>query len=215
MKIEVEKLVLGAVSTNVYLIFYEGNCLIIDPSDEAERIIACIEERGAKPLAILLTHGHFDHIMAAPALAKKYGIKIYAGEAERQLLSDTGLNLATRFLGENFTLEADEYVKGGDELELGGLKLEVLYTPGHTVGSISFYSEDLSDNEAFKKVAFTGDTLFAGSVGRVDLPTGNEETMRRTINEVIKKLPSDTVVFPGHGAATTIEREITHNPYLR
>lgn len=215
MKIEVEKLVLGAVSTNVYLVFYEGNCLIIDPSDEAERIIACIEERGAKPLAILLTHGHFDHIMAAPALAKKYGIKIYAGEAERQLLSDTGLNLATRFLGENFTLEADEYVKGGDELELGGLKLEVLYTPGHTVGSISFYSEDLSDNEAFKKVAFTGDTLFAGSVGRVDLPTGNEETMRRTINEVIKKLPSDTVVFPGHGAATTIEREITHNPYLR
>lgn len=215
MKIEVEKLVLGAVSTNVYLVFYEGNCLIIDPSDEAERIIACIEERGAKPLAILLTHGHFDHIMAAPTLAKKYGIKIYAGEAERQLLSDTGLNLATRFLGENFTLEADEYVKGGDELELGGLKLEVLYTPGHTVGSISFYSEDLSDNEAFKKVAFTGDTLFAGSVGRVDLPTGNEETMRRTINEVIKKLPSDTVVFPGHGAATTIEREITHNPYLR
>lgn len=215
MKIEVEKLVLGAVSTNVYLVFYEGNCLIIDPSDEAERIIACIEERGAKPLAILLTHGHFDHIMAAPALAKKYGIKIYAGEAERQLLSDTGLNLATRFLGENFTLEADEYVKGGDELELGGLKLEVLYTPGHTVGSISFYSEDLSDNEAFKKVAFTGDTLFAGSVGRVDLPTGNEEIMRRTINEVIKKLPSDTVVFPGHGAATTIEREITHNPYLR
>lgn len=215
MKIEVEKLVLGAVSTNVYLVFYEGNCLIIDPSDEAERIIACIEERGAKPLAILLTHGHFDHIMAAPALAKKYGIKIYAGEAERQLLSDTGLNLATRFLGENFTLEADEYVNGGDELELGGLKLEVLYTPGHTVGSISFYSEDLSDNEAFKKVAFTGDTLFAGSVGRVDLPTGNEETMRRTINEVIKKLPSDTVVFPGHGAATTIEREITHNPYLR
>ena len=215
MKIEVKKLVLGAVSTNVYLVFYEGNCLIIDPSDEAERIIACIEERGAKPLAILLTHGHFDHIMAAPALAKKYGIKIYAGEAERQLLSDTGLNLATRFLGENFTLEADEYVNGGDELELGGLKLEVLYTPGHTVGSISFYSEDLSDNEAFKKVAFTGDTLFAGSVGRVDLPTGNEETMRRTINEVIKKLPSDTVVFPGHGAATTIEREITHNPYLR
>ena len=215
MKIEVEKLVLGMVSTNVYLVFYNGNCIIIDPSNEAERIVACIEERKAKPLAILLTHGHFDHIMAAPALAKKYGIKIYAGEAERQLLEDSGLNLATRFLGENFTLEADEYVKGGDEIEFEGFKLKVLYTPGHTVGSVSFYTEDLADNEAFKKVAFTGDTLFAGSVGRVDLPTGNEDTMRRTLNEVIKKLPSDTVVFPGHGAATTIEREIMHNPYLR
>ena len=83
------------------------------------------------------------------------------------------------------------------------------------MGSISFYTEDLADNEAFKKAAFTGDTLFAGSVGRVDLPTGSEDTMKRTINEVIKKLPSDTVVFPGHGAATTIEREIMHNPYLR
>ena len=215
MKIEVEKLVLGMVSTNVYLVFYNGNCIIIDPSDEAERIVACIEERKAKPLAILLTHGHFDHIMAAPALAKKYGIKIYAGEAERQLLEDSGLNLATRFLGEDFTLEADEYVKGGDEIEFEGFKLKVLYTPGHTVGSVSFYTEDLADNEAFKKAAFTGDTLFAGSVGRVDLPTGNEDTMRRTLNEVIKKLPSDTVVFPGHGAATTIEREIMNNPYLR
>ena len=215
MKIEVEKLVLGMVSTNVYLVFYNGNCLIIDPSDEAERIVACIEERKAKPLAILLTHGHFDHIMAAPALAKKYGIKIYAGEADRQLLEDAGLNLATRFLGEDFMLEADEYVKGGDEIEFEGFKLKVLYTPGHTVGSVSFYTEDLADNEAFKKAAFTGDTLFAGSVGRVDLPTGNEGTMRRTLNEVIKKLPSDTVVFPGHGAATTIEREIMHNPYLR
>lgn len=215
MKIEVEKLVLGMVSTNVYLVFYNGNCIIIDPSDEAERIVACIEERKAKPLAILLTHGHFDHIMAAPALAKKYGIKIYAGEADRQLLEDSGLNLATRFLGEDFTLEADEYVKGGDEIEFEGFKLKVLYTPGHTVGSVSFYTEDLADNEAFKKAAFTGDTLFAGSVGRVDLPTGNEDTMRRTLNEVIKKLPSDTVVFPGHGAATTIEREIMHNPYLR
>ena len=215
MKIEVEKLVLGMVSTNVYLVFYNGNCIIIDPSDEAERIVACIEERKANPLAILLTHGHFDHIMAAPALAKKYGIKIYAGEAERQLLEDSGLNLATRFLGEDFTLEADEYVKGGDEIEFEGFKLKVLYTPGHTVGSVSFYTEDLADNEAFKKAAFTGDTLFAGSVGRVDLPTGNEDTMRRTLNEVIKKLPSDTVVFPGHGAATTIEREIMHNPYLR
>ena len=88
-----------------------------------------------------------------------------------QLLEDSNLNLSRRFLDEDFTLEADEYVKGGDELEFEGLKLKVLYTPGHTVGSISFYTEDLADNEAFKKAAFTGDTLFAGSVGRVDLPT--------------------------------------------
>ena len=215
MKIEVEKLVLGAVSTNVYLIFYNGNCLIIDPSDEAERIISCIEERKAKPLAVLITHGHFDHVMAAPVLAKKYGIKIYAGEADRQLLEDSGLNLGQRFLGEDFTLEADNYLKGGDELEFEGFKLKVIYTPGHTVGSISFYSDDLEDNEAFKKVIFTGDALFAGSIGRVDFPTGNESTMRRTLEEIFKKMSPETVVFPGHGAATTIERELAHNPYLR
>ena len=215
MKIEVEKLVLGAVSTNVYLIFYNGNCLIIDPSDEAERIISCIEERKAKPLAVLITHGHFDHIMAAPVLAKKYGIKIYAGEADRQLLEDSKLNLGQSFLGENFTMEADEYLKDGDELEFEGFKLKVMYTPGHTVGSISFYSDDLEDNEAFKKVIFSGDSLFAGSIGRVDLPTGNEATMRKTLEEVFKKMSPETVVFPGHGAATTIERELAHNPYLR
>ena len=215
MKIEVEKLVLGAVSTNVYLIFYNGNCLIIDPSDEAERIISCIEERKAKPLAVLITHGHFDHIMAAPVLAKKYGIKIYAGEADRQLLEDSKLNLGQSFLGENFTMEADEYLKDGDELEFEGFKLKVMYTPGHTVGSISFYSDDLEDNEAFKKVIFSGDSLFAGSIGRVDLPTGNEATMRRTLEEVFKKMSPETVVFPGHGAATTVERELAHNPYLK
>ena len=215
MKIEVEKLVLGAVSTNVYLVFYNGNCLIVDPSDEAERIISCIEERKAKPLAVLITHGHFDHIMAAPVLAKKYGIKIYAGEADRQLLEDSKLNLGQSFLGENFTMEADEYLKNGDELEFEDFKLKVMYTPGHTVGSISFYSDDLEDNAAFKKVMFTGDALFAGSIGRVDFPTGNEAAMRRTLEEVFKKMSPETVVFPGHGAATTIERELAHNPYLK
>lgn len=215
MKIEVEKLVLGAVSTNVYLVFYEGNCLIIDPSDEAERIISCIDERQAKPLAILITHGHFDHTMAAPVLAKKYGINIYAGEAERQLFEDSKLNMAERFLGEQFTLEADRYLKGGDEIEFEGFKLKVVYTPGHTVGSISFYSDDLADNETFKKVIFTGDALFAGSIGRVDFPTGNEAAMRKTLEDVFKKMSPETVVFPGHGVATTIERELAHNPYLR
>ncbi|ESL02724.1 metallo-beta-lactamase domain protein [Catonella morbi ATCC 51271] len=215
MKIEVEKLVLGAVSTNVYLVFYNGNCLIVDPSDEAERIISHINEKQVKPLAILITHGHFDHIMAAPVLAEKYGIKIYAGEADRQLLEDSKLNLGQRFLGEDFTMEADEYLKDGDELEFEGFRLKVLYTPGHTVGSISFYSDDLEDNEAFKKVIFSGDSLFAGSIGRVDLPTGNEATMRKTLEEVFKKMSPETVVFPGHGAATTIERELAHNPYLR
>lgn len=215
MKIEVEKLVLGAVSTNVYLVFYKGNCLIIDPSDEAERIVSCIDERQAKPLAILITHGHFDHVMAAPVLAEKYGIKIYAGEAERQLFEDSKLNMAERFLGEQFTLEADRYLKGGDEIEFEGFKLKVVYTPGHTVGSISFYSDDLEDNEAFKKVIFTGDALFAGSIGRVDFPTGNEAAMRKTLEYVFKKMAPETVVFPGHGVATTIERELAHNPYLR
>ena len=216
-KIGVYKMVLGPVETNVYIAFNKDTleCVVVDPSDNASAIINVIEENKLKPTAILLTHGHFDHIMAAPVLAEKYGIKIYAGEADRQLLEDSKLNLGQRFLGEDFIMEADEYLKDGDELEFEGFRLKVLYTPGHTVGSISFYSDDLEDNEAFKKVIFSGDALFAGSIGRVDLPTGNEATMRRTLEEVFKKMPPETVVFPGHGVATTIERELAHNPYLR
>lgn len=213
MKINVEKLVLGMVSTNVYFISYNGNCLIVDPSAEVERIIAYLEENNLTPIAILITHGHFDHAMAASELADEYKIKIYVGAKDKILLENPDLNLGMRFLGENFTLAPDILVKGGDELDFKGFKLKVIETPGHTVGSVSYYSEDLIENDSFKKVIFTGDSLFAGSVGRMDFPTGSRDEMSKTI-EIFKGMDPETVVFPGHGVTTTIKREIAHNPYL-
>lgn len=213
MKIEVERLVLGPVSTNVYIISYNGNCLIIDPSAEVERIVSYIEEENLKPLAILITHGHFDHAMAAGALSDKYKTKIYIGEKDRELLENSGLNLGMQFIGEDFKLTPDVLVKNGDKLTFEGFKLKVIGTPGHTIGSVSYYSDDLKENEAFKSVVFSGDSLFAGSVGRMDFPTGSREDMVATV-EMFRHMNPETVVFPGHGAATTIKNEIAHNPYF-
>lgn len=214
MKIDVNKLVLGAVNTNAYIVGIEGECIIIDPSAEAEKIIALIEEKGFTPVAILLTHGHFDHAMAAREVADRYHIKIYASEAEEKLLSDPNINLAAQFLGGDFSLTPDIFVKGGEELSFNGFKIKVIETPGHTRGSVSYYSEDLEGNEEFQRVLFSGDSVFAGSIGRVDFPTGNEAAMRRTIHSVLKQLPDDTFVFSGHGIPTTIGREKKTNPYF-
>lgn len=214
MKIQVDKLVLGAVNTNCYVVSFEGKCLIIDPSAEAERIISLIEEKGVKPLAILLTHGHFDHVLAADELRKRYEIEIYASIKEDALLRDADINLAKPFLGLDFTLQADRFLKDGEVLTFDGFSLKVIETPGHTKGSLSFYSEDLEGTEGFDKVLFSGDAVFCGSIGRVDFPTGSEKYMRKTIHEILKKLPDETMVFSGHGMATTIGKEKASNPYF-
>lgn len=213
MKIDVEKLVLGSVNTNCYIVGFNGNCLIIDPSSEAEKILRVIEEKKVKPLAILLTHGHFDHVMATKEIAEKYHLEIYASEKETDLLQDASKNLAMQFLGEDFTLKATRLLKNGDEPEFKGLRLKVIETPGHTRGSISFLIENL-ENEDFQRVIFSGDSIFNGSIGRVDFPTGSEKMMRNTIHEIYKKLPEDTVIFSGHGSVTTVGNEKKKNPYF-
>lgn len=214
MKITVDKLTLGAVHTNCYVVSFKGTCLIIDPSAEAEKIIALIEEKKLRPLAILLTHGHFDHVLAARELKEKYEIEIYASEKEVELMEEPTLNLAEQFMGLDFSLKADKLLKNGDTLEFNDFHLKVIETPGHTKGSISFYSEDLEDNEEFQKVIFSGDALFNGSIGRVDFPTGSEKAMRKTLHEIFKKLPNETMLFSGHGMTTTIGKEKVSNPYL-
>ena len=161
-----------------------------------------------KPVAVLLTHGHFDHLSAADAVGKRYGIKVYAGNEERLVMNSSSYNLSLPFTGEGMTFEADEYFKPGEELDFAGFRIETIPVPGHTIGSVCYYFEE-------QKVLFSGDTLFAGSVGRSDFPTGNAGQLIRAIKSGLMSLPDDVKVYPGHGESTTIGCERVNNPFIQ
>ena len=206
--VRVEHMILGQVATNCYLVMKENTkeLIIVDPADHAERISKKIEDMGGKPAAILLTHGHFDHIGAAASLKEKYEIPVYAMQEEAQVLSSTRLNLSQMF-GCPLTLEADELLKDGQSILLAGMEITVFHTPGHTQGGACYY---------FPKegVLFSGDTLFCESVGRSDFPTGSMSVLVRSIKEKLLVLPEATKVFPGHNEETTIGHEKKYNPFL-
>lgn len=205
---KIDTYVLGMVSTNCYIISNENTkeAIVIDPPEQASVIINKIEKPELKPVGILLTHGHFDHIMAAGELAEHFHIPILAGEAEKELLEDHNLN-GSRMVRRNCTLRADRFLKDEEELTLGGMNIKVLYTPGHTAGGVCYYFEA-------EKVLVSGDTLFFESVGRTDLPTGNAQTLLESIRGKLMVLPDDVTVYPGHGDKTAIGYERTHNPYI-
>ena len=214
---EVLRYIVGPVCTNCYLLVNHktGELLVVDPGDQAQLIEKQIEKTGAKPVAILLTHGHFDHIggceelkAAADAYAGEHGenpVKIYAGEAEKDFLLDTKSNLS-KDMGRPVTVTADVYLKDGEELDLDGIRIKVPATPGHTAGGVSYY---------FPEGGFLicGDTLFQESVGRTDFPTGSMSTLVRSVKEKLFTLPEETVVYPGHGDSTTIGHEKKYNPF--
>ncbi|MCD8338338.1 MAG: MBL fold metallo-hydrolase [Lachnospiraceae bacterium] len=206
-QLQLETLVLGPVSTNCYLAKNRetGALLIIDPADRADAIARRITGMGAAPEAILLTHGHFDHIGAAMELKKRFGIPICALDKEQEVLSDPVKNL-TFWNGSGYGLTADRYFADGDEATLAGFRIAVLHTPGHTAGSACYYLPE-------EKVLFSGDTLFHCSVGRTDFPTGSMGDIHRSLHEKLFLLPDETDVFPGHDAATTIQYEKRFNPY--
>ena len=164
--LKVRHLVVGAVATNCYIAENRKTkeALIIDPGDNAVRIEQIIKEDGVVPVAVLLTHGHFDHAMAAQEVAEQYGIKIYAHETEKETLETPQINLSG-MIGRTLTFHADCYVKDGAILNLAGFEIRVLHTPGHTQGGVCYYIEE-------EKAVFSGDTLFCQSVGRTDFPTG-------------------------------------------
>ncbi len=205
--LQVTTLTLGMMATNCYLAQNKetDEMLVFDPGDEAERIIRQITEQKGNPEAILLTHGHFDHIGAVDAIKERYDIPVYAPEKEREILMDPEKNL-TGLYGTGYTLEADRYLADNEEILLAGFKIKVLYTPGHTSGSACYYFPD-------EDVLFSGDTLFYCSVGRTDFPTGSTMQIHRSIHERLFVLPEETEVFPGHDAATTIQYEKQNNPY--
>lgn len=199
--------VLGPVSTNCYLIYDEGSkeAVIVDPADNDAFIVDKCRQLGLQPKAVLLTHGHFDHIMAADAVRREYGCPIYASREEEKLLLDPGMNASVSMGGQQVSLHADCWVQDGDVLELIGREWQVIATPGHTAGSVCFYL-------ASEEVLVSGDTLFAGSFGRTDLPTGSMSDIVRSIAEKLLVLPEETMVYPGHGDPTTISYEKSYNP---
>lgn len=200
-KMEVKKITVGIFQTNCYLVKKGNSSFIIDPGDEGERIIEWIEEEGISPSFILNTHAHLDHIGAVKFLQERLRIPFYIHQEEKEILLNPGSNF--------FPLSSYSPLSPDGWLEEGNLKwkegwIEILHTPGHTPGSICIRVENL---------LFTGDTLFKESVGRCDLPGGDEEKLRRSL-ERLKKLPDEWEVFPGHGPSSLLGEEKKNNPYL-
>ncbi|HSU80605.1 MAG TPA: MBL fold metallo-hydrolase [Candidatus Angelobacter sp.] len=204
------QLPLGLFQTNCYiLINSKKEALIIDPGAEFEKVNHVLEEEQAKPIAILLTHAHLDHIGAVDDLRNQWKIPAYLHIEEEDWLMDPDKNGSSRFPGaEAISLKpADVLLEGEKTLTLGVFSFECLETPGHSPGSLSFYFKD-------KNVIFSGDTLFNGGIGRTDLYRGDAEVLMETIESKLLGLPDETVVAPGHGFETTIGQEKDTNPFL-
>ena len=207
-KSKVERVLCGSVGTNCYFLIntQTQETVIIDPADDAPMLSAKLKEKNLKPAAILLTHGHYDHIMAVEELRKEYGIPVIAHEEEKQILENPKGNLST-MIGMPFTVKADRFVKDEELLVTAGFSIRVLHTPGHTIGGCCYYLAD-------ENLLFSGDTLFWELVGRTDFPTGSMSALVRSIKEKLMVLPESTRVYPGHMGSTSIENEKQNNPFL-
>lgn len=204
----VEQYVVGMVQTNCYFAINDDTkeVLIIDPGASAKQLADKIKEEGLKPVAILLTHGHFDHATGAEELAGLLGVEIYAEEHEKETLENPELNLSG-WEGRQIAFHADQYLRDEQEIDLAGFHIRVLFTPGHTVGGCCYYF-------SYQNALFSGDTLFNTSVGRTDFPKGSASQIVRSIKEKLMILPDETTVYTGHNDLTTIGTERMYNPYL-
>jgi hydroxyacylglutathione hydrolase len=209
MSLEVQMLTVGPIAENCFVVRRagSGSCLVVDPGDEHERILATVDETGARVEAILLTHCHFDHVGAVAPLATATGATVYCPEIEKGVLADVMSYVPVPGIGPYESYDADETVGGGEALELAGMTIDVIFTPGHSPGHVTY---SVRDEEAI----FSGDVLFQGSVGRVDLPGGDGPTLMRSIRELVESLPPETGVYPGHMAVTTLGAERAGNPFL-
>ncbi len=209
MSLDVEMLTVGPVAENCFLVRREGSdrLLVVDPGEEADRILAAIEAGGAKAEAILITHCHFDHIGAVAPVAAATGAPVYCPEIEVGMLADIMSFVPWPGFGPFESYDADETVKGGETLSLAGLELDVVFTPGHSPGHVTYAVRD-------EGALFSGDVLFQSSVGRVDLPGGDWPTLLASIGGLLDEYPDDTVVHPGHMGLTTLGAERATNPFL-
>ena len=204
---------LGPVVTNTYILLEEETkeAVIIDPADNADELIQFLEDGGYSLDGVMLTHGHHDHIGALAGLREHYDpwkLRVYAAKPEQEVLMVKEYNMSPQF-GEGYTTHANMMIDDRQVFEVTSKhKCQCLYTPGHTLGSCCYYFAE-------EGWLFAGDTLFAGSVGRTDLPTGDGEALMRSLNDVVMSLPDPVVVFPGHGPSTTVGDERATNPFVK
>jgi len=210
--VKIDCLILGEYQTNCYMLRESDSaedCLIIDAGLGEIKLIDFLKKHKLNPIALILTHGHIDHIAAVTALREHYPkIRVYIHELDAEMLTQPEHNLSA-LTGAIFSAgQADSLVQDKSVIEQAGLKLEVLHTPGHTPGGICLYSKD-------EGIVFTNDSLFADSIGRTDFPGGSTAKLLKSIREKLFTLPEETVVYPGHGPATTIGHEKAHNQFFR
>lgn len=205
---KIKQMAVGPLGTNCYIIWNEETeqAVVLDPGGDAQRIQEQVKKLGVSVEAVLLTHGHFDHMLAADSVRQAYAVKIYIGEDDWELVQKPEENVSAMF-GHPLSLQADEKVQDGQTLTLAGISFQVLATPGHTKGGVCYYVPK-------EKTVFCGDTVFQGSVGRTDFPTGSTSVLTRSIREKLLILPEDTNLLPGHGEATTVKFEKNHNMFL-
>ncbi len=196
----------GTMGTNCYIAADGDICAVIDPGFQAEKLISFLREHKLRPEYILLTHGHYDHIGAVRALRDAFGCKLAIGRGDEEMLADRKKSLAIMrgMTDEDYILTPDERLDEGGKVTVGGMTFEVIDTPGHTAGGVTYRCGD---------VLFTGDTLFAGDIGRIDLYGGDYGEMMASLQK-LSKLEGDYRVLPGHGPETTLARERRSNPYI-
>jgi len=207
-ELKIGKITLGSCQTNCYFVYKEGSkkVLFFDPADRGDMLYQKLTDAGFTIEAILLTHGHFDHIWGVERLKELTGAKVYAFEAEKELCMDPGMNISAA-AGRACSIKPDELLKDGQKVTIGEITFRAIATPGHTKGSGCFYFEE-------DKILISGDTLFQESVGRTDFPTGSMSTLVRSVKDKLMVLPEEVKVYPGHGESTTIGYEKENNPFL-
>lgn len=201
---KIKRILTNPYAENCYIVSDDEDLgVIVDPGSDGERISLMLMQEGIKPVAILLTHGHFDHVGAVNYLKNKHNLAVYANIYEKGILSDASKIYV--FGGDGEAVNVDNWVSDGDELVFGQMKFKVIYTPGHTAGSCCY----LIDNHLL-----SGDTLFLKSIGRCDLPGGSFEAIDSSIKRKLFTLDGNTIVYPGHGGTTDIEHEKNFNPFV-
>jgi len=206
---DVRMFTVGMIQENCFLLRRDGSdrALIVDPGEEAPKLLAAIEQLGLTLDGILLTHTHFDHVGAVAPIAKATGAEVWVPELEKGVLADINSYVPWPQFGPFESWDAEHTVSGGERLELAGLEIDVLFTPGHSPGHVTFSIPD-------EQVVFSGDVLFQSSVGRTDLPGGDWPTLLESIRMLIDSLPGETTVYPGHMGITTLGAERSGNPFL-
>ena len=209
--IDVRMFTVGPVQENCFIVRRKdaANALIVDPGDEADKLLGALDNLGIETVeAILITHTHFDHVGAVAPVAKATNAPVYVPELEKEILANIMDYVPWPGFGPFESYDADHTVAGGETLELAGLTLDVVFTPGHSPGHVTYA---IADEDA----VFSGDVLFQGSVGRVDLPGGDWPTLLHSIESLIETHPGETTVYPGHMGTTTLARERATNPFLQ